>query len=76
LIAFRRYKMPKNIEAVYEDGVLKPLSPLDLKEHEKVRISLEKRESVVRATSGIFSGLDDTTIDEIALSPKFLPEES
>jgi len=68
--------MSKNIEAVYEDGVLKPLSPLDLKEHEKVRISVEKRESVVRATSGIFSGLDDTTIDEIALSPKFLPEES
>ena len=68
--------MPKNIEAVYEDGVLKPLSPLYLKEHEKARISLEKRESIVRATSGIFGGLDDTTIDEIALSPKFFPEES
>jgi len=68
--------MPKNIEAVYEDGVLKPLSPLNLKEHEKARITLEEGVSVVRATSGIFSGLDDSTIDEIALSPKFLPEES
>lgn len=68
--------MPKNIEAVYEDGVLKPLSPLSLKEHEKARITLEEGESVARATSGVFSGLNDSTIDEIALSPKFLPEES
>lgn len=68
--------MYKNVEAVYEDGVLKPLSPLNIKEHEKVTITLKERESVVRATSGIFSGLNDKTIDEIALSPKFLPEES
>lgn len=68
--------MPKNIEVVYEGGVLKPLSPLKLKEHEKVRITLEERESVVKATSGMFSGLDDNTINEIALSPEFLPEEA
>ncbi len=67
--------MSRNIEVVYEDGVLKPLSPLNLKEHEKVRISLEG-ESVVKATSGIFGGLDDKAIDEIALSPRYLPEES
>jgi predicted DNA-binding antitoxin AbrB/MazE fold protein len=67
--------MAKNIEAVYEDGVLRPLSPLKLKEHEKVKLTLEEGESFVRATSGIFSGLDDRTIDEIALSPNFLPEE-
>jgi len=68
--------MPKNIEVVYEGGVLKPLSPLKLKEHEKVRITLEEGESVVKATSGMFSGLDDSTINEIALSPEFLPEEA
>ena len=67
--------MFRNIEAVYQDGVLKPLSPLKLKEHERVRITLEE-ESVVRATSGIFGGLDDNTISEIALSPEFLPEEA
>jgi len=68
--------MPKNIEVVYEGGVLKPLSPLKLKEHEKVRITLEEGESVVKATSGMFSGLDDNTINEIALSPEFLSEEA
>ena len=68
--------MPKNIEVVYEGGVLKPLSPLKLKEHEKVRITLEEGESVVKATSGMFSGLDDNTINEIVLSPEFIPEEA
>lgn len=68
--------MPKSIEAVYEDGVLKPLSPLKLKEHEKVKIIFEEEKSVAKATSGMFSGLDDSTIDEIALSPEFLLEES
>jgi len=34
--------MEEIIEAVYEDGVLKPLKPLKLKEHEKVRIKIIK----------------------------------
>ncbi len=68
--------MSRNIEAVYEGGVLKPLSPLKLNEHQKVRKTVEGGESVVRATSGIFSGLDHDTIEEIALSPEFLPEEA
>jgi predicted DNA-binding antitoxin AbrB/MazE fold protein len=52
------------------------VSPLKLKEHERVRITLEERERIVRATSGMFRDLDDNTIDEIALSPEFLPEEA
>ncbi|MBM4350124.1 MAG: DUF104 domain-containing protein [Deltaproteobacteria bacterium] len=68
--------MVKSIEVIYEEGVLKPLSPLKLKEHERLKIMLEEGESVVRATSGMFSGLDEDTIEEIALSPEFLPEEA
>ncbi|MFH1625480.1 MAG: antitoxin family protein [Pseudomonadota bacterium] len=68
--------MVRNIEAVYEGGVLKPLSPLKLKENEKVTITIEERESIVRATSGIFGGLDDTTINDVALSPEYLPDEA
>lgn len=34
--------MSVTIEAIYESGVLKPLSPLpNLKEHEQVRITIE-----------------------------------
>ena len=68
--------MPRNIEAVYEDGVLKPLSPLDLKEHERVKLIVEEEENTVRATSGMFSGISDSAIEEVALSPEFLPEEA
>ena len=32
--------MEEIIEAVYEDGVLKPLKPLKLKEHERVKIKI------------------------------------
>ncbi|MBI3583982.1 MAG: antitoxin family protein [Nitrospinae bacterium] len=32
--------MPKTIEAIYEDGVLKPSEKLDIKEHQKVEIVL------------------------------------
>ena len=34
--------MEEIIEAVYEDGVLKPVKPLKLKEHERVRIKIIK----------------------------------
>ncbi|WP_461864093.1 antitoxin family protein [Thermococcus sp.] len=34
--------MEEIIEAVYENGVLKPLKPLRLREHEKVRIKIIK----------------------------------
>ena len=34
--------MPKIIEAVYEDGVFKPLQKVELKEGEKVKILLKK----------------------------------
>jgi predicted DNA-binding antitoxin AbrB/MazE fold protein len=68
--------MPRSIEVIYQDGVLKPLSPLKLKEHERIKVTIEEEENVVRATSGMFSDLDDETINEIALSPEFLPEEA
>jgi predicted DNA-binding antitoxin AbrB/MazE fold protein len=74
--SFVEDRMTRQIEAVYEGGVLRPLSPLKLKEHEKVKLTLEEEKGVVRTSSGIFDGLDDSTIDEIALSPKFLPDES
>ncbi|KUJ94067.1 MULTISPECIES: antitoxin family protein [Archaeoglobus] len=34
--------MPKIIEAVYENGVFKPLQKVDLKEGEKIRLRIEE----------------------------------
>jgi predicted DNA-binding antitoxin AbrB/MazE fold protein len=33
-------ELPRQIEAIYEDGVLRPLQPLNLKEHEHVVVSV------------------------------------
>uniref|UniRef100_A0A7C3RBB2 Antitoxin n=1 Tax=Archaeoglobus fulgidus TaxID=2234 RepID=A0A7C3RBB2_ARCFL len=42
--------MPRIIEAIYENGVFKPLEKVDLKEGEKVRIIIG---GIVRKTMGI-----------------------
>ena len=68
--------MSRTIEAIYEDGVFKPIEKIDLREHKRIEIFIKEKESVARATSGILKGLDDKIIDEIALSPEFLPEEA
>lgn len=35
------------VKAIYEDGVLKPRSPLPFKEHEEVEIDVRSREAVI-----------------------------
>jgi len=34
--------MPLQVDAIYENGVLRPLQPLDLREHEHVLVSVVK----------------------------------
>jgi predicted DNA-binding antitoxin AbrB/MazE fold protein len=62
--------MPKTIEAIYENGVFKPLEKIDLKEHQKVEIIIEKAESVANRSQGIVKG-NPEVIEEIALSPEY-----
>ena len=45
--------MTLTIEAVYENGVLKPTQPLPLKEHERVQITIPSRSNWVQETYGI-----------------------
>ncbi|MGE0643515.1 MAG: antitoxin family protein [Nitrospira sp.] len=68
--------MAKVIQAVYEDGVFKPVDKIDLPEHQRVEIVLQETASTTRKIQGIVKGLDSRTIDDLALSPEFLPEES
>ena len=69
--------MAFTIEAVYENGVLKPAQPLPLKEHEKVRITVEPAASPLIRAYGIIGWTGDAqTLERIALDPEFLPEES
>lgn len=45
--------MTLTIEAVYENGVLKPSQPLPLKENERVRLSIHKASDVRSAMDAV-----------------------
>jgi predicted DNA-binding antitoxin AbrB/MazE fold protein len=45
--------MAITVEAVYENGVLKPAQPLPLQEHEKVQVTVKRASSRVRQTAGL-----------------------
>ena len=44
--------MSLTVEAVYENGVLKPVQPLPLTEHERVRITIQSATSWVEESYG------------------------
>lgn len=69
--------MAITVEAVYENGVLKPAQPLPLKEHEKVQITVKAVTSRVRQSAGLmgWTGSQEDA-DFVASSPDLDPQES
>jgi predicted DNA-binding antitoxin AbrB/MazE fold protein len=68
--------MPITVEAIYENGVLKPAQPLPLQEHQKVRITVEPRTNWVQETYGICGWKGNPeALRHLALDPEFEPEE-
>ncbi len=55
--------MTWTFEAIYENGVLKPVKPLPLKEHEKVTVTLFTGQSWVERTVGIIPCTDAKIIE-------------
>lgn len=68
--------MPQTIEAIYEDGVFKPVKRVDIKDHAVVRIIIEDTKTVALSTSGMIPSRNSKIVDTIALEPEFLPEEA
>jgi predicted DNA-binding antitoxin AbrB/MazE fold protein len=75
------------IQAIYENGVLKPDRPLPLNEHQRVSDSIElaapDQASIdaavdrVRATAGMLGWTEDAeTVERLAMDPEFGVEES
>lgn len=50
------------VEATYENGVLRAAEPLPLKEHEKVRITIEPELSWAERTAGMLKWTGDPEI--------------
>ena len=48
----------KTIEVIYENGVFKPLSPVNLPEGTRGRIEIDSRTEVINKVFGIFKGKD------------------
>ncbi len=69
--------MAITVEAVYENGVLKPAEPLPWKDGERVRIEVSSIDSPLLKAYGImgFKGTPEEA-DYYALSAELLPEES
>ena len=51
--------MTLTVEAIYENGVLKPHQPLPLKEHETLRITIESQLGWTERTAGILEWKGD-----------------
>jgi len=64
--------MPLTVEAIYENGVLKPAQPLPLQEHEKVQITIQPAISLAKQTAGMvpWSG-DAETLERLVRDPEF-----
>ena len=69
--------MTMTVEATYENGVLKPAEALPLKEHEKVRVTVQSEVSVARQTAGMIKWTGDVeTLERVAEDPEFSILES
>lgn len=61
--------MSITVEAAYENGVLKPLQPLFLREHQQVRITIAESVDWVYRTRGIVPCSDHALIEWAAMDP-------
>ena len=68
--------MTITVEATYENGILKLVEPLPLKDHEKVRVTVELEPSPLPRAYGIMGWKGDAaTIERVALDQEFDPLE-
>jgi predicted DNA-binding antitoxin AbrB/MazE fold protein len=74
--------MSITVEAVYENGVLRPIEALPLGEHDRVRVTvhmpneLPDTSDVVEGSYGLVKWPGDaTTLDRLIMDAEFGPEE-
>jgi predicted DNA-binding antitoxin AbrB/MazE fold protein len=78
--------MSQEIDAIFEDGVLRPLEPVNLREHERVRLSIEQETGAepaptsaagirtlhdALAAAGLLGCIDDGPTD-LSTNPKYM----
>jgi predicted DNA-binding antitoxin AbrB/MazE fold protein len=58
------------IYAIYEDGRLRPLTPLPCEDNEQVLLKVV-RQSAVQKSQGLLQGLDPALVQEVAEGDEF-----
>jgi predicted DNA-binding antitoxin AbrB/MazE fold protein len=68
--------MTITVEATYENGVLRPIKPLPLKEQERVQITVQTPNNWVQETAGMIKWTgDQETLRHLAQDVEFDPQE-
>jgi predicted DNA-binding antitoxin AbrB/MazE fold protein len=67
--------MSLQVEAIYENGLLKLDKPLPLPEHERVTISVNPQTSRIRQSAGVVKWSGDAKALEYLLGPENVPWE-
>jgi predicted DNA-binding antitoxin AbrB/MazE fold protein len=62
--------MPLEVQATYENGVLKPDEPLPLGERERVQISVKRAVSDIRRSAGLIPWKGDSEALDYLLGPE------
>lgn len=61
--------MTRTVEAIFEEGVFKPVSPLDISEHKKVTLIIkdetEEPSDILSLASMVYNGLSPEDIDAV-----------
>ena len=69
--------MAITIEAIYENGVLRPATPLPFKEHEQLQVTIQPRTSWAERTAGLLHWPGDAaTLDQFISASELDPQES
>ncbi len=64
--------MTLTVDAIYENGVLKPTEPLPFKEHEKVTVTVQATISLARKTAGMVPWTGDVdTLERLTRDLEF-----
>jgi predicted DNA-binding antitoxin AbrB/MazE fold protein len=65
--------MVKSIHAIYEGGILRPLERLDLKESQRLKLTLEVLPSVVEQTQALIRAKAEV-VKDVAENDEYLAE--
>lgn len=68
--------MSLSVDAVYENGCLKLLQPLPLREHQKVQVTIQAPVSRARQTAGLLRWTGDPAeLERFIMDPELDPSE-